>query len=419
MGRANRHGLFTCRPDAKFGAVPDARGHILGFPYWDHDHEVGIKYRDTRSKRFWQSAGGVATFYGADVMDDAAVLAGEQALVIVEGELDKLAVETAGHPFVVSVPEGAPPPRMGRNRTMPEPSATDDMHGKFKFMFHDQDRLRAVKRFILAVDDDEPGKCLESEIIRRILAPRCSRVKYPEGCKDFNEVLLKHGREAVLRVLAEAKPYPLDGVYTLSDYGERDFVTYSSGIPNLDPHFKLFEGQFVVITGVPGHYKSGVVLQIAIEVAKRYGWNSLIYSPEMPVKPQLRGRLRKMIGGDAVVADAFIERHFRFIDHPPSQSPDDRDISVEEIIKRAAEAVMRDDIRLVIIDPWNEVEHAREPQELVSDYTGRAIRLMKQTAQQRKLLDRGGAPDQRACPVPQGRQARGRHVAGGGGADAL
>jgi hypothetical protein len=253
---AVQRGVYTCRPDAKLGVVvPDANGHILAFPYIDHEQEVGTKYRDIRSKRFWQSQGGVATFYGADLFDDPAVTSGEARLVIVEGELDKLSVETAGHPFVVSVPEGAPPPPRPDRVRRGEPSAADDMTGKFRFMFNNQDRLQAVKRFILAVDGDAAGKCLENEIIRRILVPRCARVKYPAGCKDLNEVLMKHGKQAVLDMLHEAKPYPLEGIYSLQDYTECDFVTYSSGLPNLDPHFKLFEGQFVVITGVPGHGK--------------------------------------------------------------------------------------------------------------------------------------------------------------------
>jgi hypothetical protein len=46
---------------------------------------------------------------------------------------------------------------------------------------------------------------------------------------------------------------------------------------------------------------------------------------------------------------------------------------------------MRDDIRLVIVDPWNEIEHARDPAENISDYCGRSIRAMRHAAQQHKL----------------------------------
>jgi twinkle protein len=85
--------------------VPDQHGTVLAFPLFDQGVVVNTKYRAARSKKFWRSPGGTATFYGADIMDDPA-LANDTPLTIVEGEIDKLAVETAGNPFVVSVPDG-------------------------------------------------------------------------------------------------------------------------------------------------------------------------------------------------------------------------------------------------------------------------------------------------------------------------
>jgi len=111
----------------------------------------------------------------------------------------------------------------------------------------------------------------------------------------------------------------------------------------------------------------------------------LIYSPEMPVIPMYRERLRRVIGGTTASADAFINRHIRFIDHPPGQSLDDGDIDIDEIIRRTAEAVLRDDIRLVIIDPWNEVEHNRAAGENISDYVASSIRNLRHMAQRHKL----------------------------------
>jgi twinkle protein len=156
-------------------------------------------------------------------------------------------------------------------------------------------------------------------------------------------------------------------------------------------HQAVFTCPVVVVSGKPGDGKSVMVSQIAIEVAKRYGWNSLIFSPEMPVIPQYRARLRRMIGGPAHHADGFIQKHIRFIDHPPSLLSDGKDISVEEIIKRAAEAVMRDDIRLVIVDPWNEVEHARDHAERQRLHRALDPRYAPRRAASQAELDRGGA----------------------------
>jgi hypothetical protein len=80
----------------------------------------------------------------------------------------------------VSVPEGAPPPSKDHK---PEERSGSDEAGKFKFMWNNRERLKRIRRFVLAVDDDAPGKRLADELIRRLLASRCLMVKYPEACK--------------------------------------------------------------------------------------------------------------------------------------------------------------------------------------------------------------------------------------------
>ena len=50
------------------------------------------------------------------------------------------------------------------------------------------------------------------------------------------------------------------------------------------------------------------------------------------------------------------------------------------ILDRATDAVLRDGIRLLVIDPWNEVEHARTASESMTDYIGRSIRAIKRFA---------------------------------------
>jgi twinkle protein len=185
---AVRHSVHTVRADTTNKImVPDAKGTVLAFPFIDHGVVVNTKYRATRSKKFWQSPGGKATFYNADIMDDPAITSGNSPLTIVEGELDQLAVETSGNPFVVSVPDGAPPPSPDHARKDEERSGGDEA-GKFKFMWNNRERLMRVNRFILAVDDDAPGKRLHDEIVRRLLMSRCAMVRYPIGCKDADQV---------------------------------------------------------------------------------------------------------------------------------------------------------------------------------------------------------------------------------------
>lgn len=71
------------------------------FPYYRNGKLVNIKYRGP-NKTFWQVKGAEKILYG---LDD---IVNQDWIIIVEGELDKLALEEAGFQNVVSVPDGAP-----------------------------------------------------------------------------------------------------------------------------------------------------------------------------------------------------------------------------------------------------------------------------------------------------------------------
>ncbi|HSC56985.1 MAG TPA: AAA family ATPase, partial [Nitrospira sp.] len=75
----------------------------------------------------------------------------------------------------------------------------------------------------------------------------------------------------------------------------------------------------------------------------------------------------------------FIDEYFRFIDADPT-GRDDEDFDLDWIIDKATDAVLRDGIRCLVIDPWNEVEHAKRRDESMTDYIGRGIRALKRFA---------------------------------------
>jgi len=106
---ATNMGLYSARRETT-GVEPDEDGRILVFPYLENGVEVNAKYR-APGKRFWQKQGGKKVLWNRDILQDPSLLDGSHPLVITEGEMDALAVITAGYPFVVSVPDGAPPAR--------------------------------------------------------------------------------------------------------------------------------------------------------------------------------------------------------------------------------------------------------------------------------------------------------------------
>lgn len=401
---ASRYGLYTARHVTGGEPAPDASGNILVFPYVDGGEEVNAKYRvrdGKGGKKFWQRSGARKTFFNADMLDDPALEAGQAALVITEGELDALATIQAGYPFVVSVPDGAPPARDEQGNLIQVPDTIDDIDPehdeKYRYVFNNWDRLKRIKRFVIAADGDEPGQRLAQELARRLGRSRCSVLTYPPEAvvpdndgvlrpvKDLNEVLVHYGPEGVLACIHRAKPFPLKGLYKLSDFPERPpLQALSTGFPALDEHMRLYRGAFVVVSGLPGGGKTALFTQIAMNMAVNHGWRIAIASFEMPVRPVLENMLigfllrrprSQWTRAECDSARAFIEEHFVFI----ALSPEDEDTEsdVQWVIERAEESVVRDGVSMLLLDPWNEVEHKRRSGENVADYTNRAVRSLK------------------------------------------
>lgn len=396
---ARLSGVFTAKSvrdeSGETSVVPAEDGNIIVFPFIDGGAVVGEKYR-APGKKFWQRAGGRKTFWNADCMDDPALAEGHKPLVVTEGELDALTAIDCGFYLTVSVPDGAPPVPEGKEpEEVDEADPEEDAKGKFEFVWNNRHRIKKIKRFIIAADNDGPGRRLSAELVRRFGPARCSFVVYPEGCKDLNDVRMNFGPDAVVRVLNEARPYPVKGVYRLDDYPETEEPrTFSTGWTDLDPHLRLWLGELLVITGIPGHGKSTWTMNLCTNLARRHGWTIAVASFEIPTVPALRFKLRlaflqrpasswnrEMIAE----ADVFIQRKFVFIDADPTGDSDE-DMTLEWLLDRAADAVIRDGIKVLVIDPWNEVEHSRPKNESETQYVNRALRQIRRFALQYKVL---------------------------------
>ena len=122
-------------------------------------------------------------------------------MILVEGEMDKLALEEAGFKNVVSVPDGAP----GKVRDGPTPAPEEDK--KYEYLWNCRAQLDSISRFVIAADSDGPGQALSEELARRLGKERCWKVSWPEGCKDANEALQKEGVDTVRECLTTAEGF--------------------------------------------------------------------------------------------------------------------------------------------------------------------------------------------------------------------
>ena len=366
---------------------PDANGNIIVFPVIDGGKIVAEKYR-MHPKKFFQRAGGRKTFYNADILDSKELEAGDYPLVITEGEMDALAFIQAGFHFVVSVPDGAPPARDGSGNIIEVPEDASDIDpendDKFKFIATNWKRLERIKTIIVATDNDEPGVRLAAELVRRLGRVRCYFVTFPDGCKDANDVLVKFGSAELLRVLAAAKPYPVSGVYRYSDLPPEPAIeTVTTGWHALDDNLKLYRPALMVVTGRAGEGKTTWTQQLVANLATIHGWTTAIASFEMRLKPFVTEALASAHIGKSPqfwdyrqqeAANKFLEDYFCFIAPEPECS---RTHDVDWLIEKAEAAVIRHGARVLLIDPWNEIEHARAGNETTTEYTNRAIMALK------------------------------------------
>lgn len=320
----------------------------IAFPYYKGGEVVNIKYRDN-TKNFRQVAGAEKVLYKYDDISD-------DVTIICEGEMDALSLEVAGFINVISVPDGAPTP--------------DAKHFENKFEFLDDERLDKVKHFILAVDNDEPGKRLEEELSRRLGREKCSRVLYPEGCKDSNEVLVKHGAEALRHVIEDAKAYPVEGVFSLGDIEEDINNMLEFGLTKGEPTgwgsvsnlYTPAPGQWTLVTGIPSMGKSEWLDALAVNIAENAGWVFGVCSPEnQPISWHAAKLIEKRMGERLVAgkvnyeafrqAKAWVNEHFHFI------MPEEP--SLDSVLAKAKALIRRTGLKGLIIDPYNELDHTK------------------------------------------------------------
>jgi twinkle protein len=336
-----------------------------------------VKYRD-RQKNFRMETGAERVLYGLnDVLPERCV--------IVEGEIDKLSVEVAGYTSCVSVPDGAPA------------ESTKDYSSKFAFLEADQERLSAVREWIIAVDNDAPGKRLEDELARRLGREKCKRVTWATDCKDANDVLRSFGPEVLRACLDNAEPFPLAGVFSVLDTSSR--IRHlrdrgwergvSTGWDELDRFYTVRPGEFTVVTGMPNAGKSNWLDALIVNLAREHGWRFALFSPEnQPIEdhmarmmekwagvPFAEGPTPRMDGETFELAMKWANEHFTWI-----LPDDDSEWTVGTVLDRAKSLVFRQGIRGVVIDPWNELEHSPSPGLSETIYTGQVLKHVRQFA---------------------------------------
>ena len=329
--------------------------NVIKFNYFMGDQLINVKYRDGR-KNFKLYKGAEKVFYNINS------IIGYEYCVIVEGEMDVLALHEAGITNAISVPNGA---TLNSNNLDYLDACID--------YFEDKEKI------ILAVDTDEAGQALQAELVRRLGSEACYLASF-EDCKDANEYLQKYGKEKLSERISGARPVPLENVTTFRDIEDEvtDFVRngfkpgFQIGLQNFDDIFSTYTGQFITVTGIPSSGKSDFVDQMVIGYNNNYGWKTAFASPEnQPTYLHAHKLMRKHWQGMPTAADINSEKWNQVADHCNTNyfHIDMERYTLESVLRKGAELVKRKGIKCLVIDPFNKVRDVDCKTEDVNRYT--------------------------------------------------
>lgn len=350
--------------------------NTIQFPYYFNGQVVNVKYR-TGDKRFRQEKNARKCFYNYD----HAIRHQGDTLVICEGEIDCLSIYEAGFHAVVSVPDGAPS------------ADAQTFTTKFDFLHGAEPLFEKFKHVILAGDNDAPGKRLTEELARRIGRDRCLTVQWPDGCKDANDVLAKKGVSQLYLCLKEAKPFPIDGVKTVDDLWD-SFLDWLNnpveggvdiGWENAKGSFNVEMGQMTIVTGIPSHGKSTFIDALRVNLWRNHGYPSVAASPEnypahqhmaMLINMYLGENCRKIPKEDFPFIKGLVDNGFFFI----QPEKDDEMMTVDYILERTKAYIFRNGVKILVIDPWNEIDHCQADREREDQYISRQLAKIRRFA---------------------------------------
>lgn len=346
----------------------EAIGPAVALPYRRDGKPYAWKFRAVGTKA-WRSSHGVTR----GLFNEDALREGDGPIVITEGEIDALSVIQAGYSRAVSLPDG-----------------WTEGGGKRQVLIDAEDALRKAPFVIVAGDADEVGKSLPKTVANILAGCDVRFVTWPEGCKDANDVLVHLGEGELSRCLTQAKRIdPPGGLITgISDMPPLpDRRVLRLGMKPYDFALAFEVGTMSIGTGTPGAGKSTFSTFAAYEVARneriRVGIMSFETHPYRTREQLSRLYCRKpwaeLSGAQRAEFLAFADDHFRIVHRTYEDGAQHHLKWLQSTIYTLA---VRDECKLILVDPWNELEHLPEPGESMTSYINFALQQIRQWAEQ-------------------------------------
>jgi len=342
---------------------------VICFPFFRNSKLINIKFRGAK-KSFKLVSNAELIWYNFDCISEA------KELIICEGEIDCLTFVENGFKNVISVPNGA--------------------KSKSEYLDNSIQCLDHIEKVYLATDCDTVGIELKDELIRRIGAERCFSVNFKD-CKDANEYFTKYGGYDFKELLKTAKPIPIEGNIEISSLYNEIIDLYENGlqkgktieIEEIDKFCTWELGRLCTVTGIPSSGKSEFVDYIISRLNLIYGWKAAYFTPEnYPLKYHYSKIHEKFSGSkfkketdktDFQSIYEHIKDNFFYI-------MNEKDLSVESIMKSAKSFVKQKGIKILVVDPFNKLDHQLKKGENETQYISRFLDILVNFARFNNVL---------------------------------
>lgn len=349
------------------GVRADQSGAAVALPYRRDGKPYAWKFRAIAEKRWWSSQGVQRDLFNADCLRD-----GDAPVVITEGEIDAMSIIQAGYTRAVSLPDGW----------------TED-GGKRQVILDAEAQLRAARYVIVAGDNDAAGASLPKTVANILSGCDVRYVSWPKGCKDANDVLVNFGEGKLSECLTQAKRIDppggfITGISDLPPMPDRRVLRV--GMQPYDRVIAFEVGAMSVGTGTPGSGKSTFTTFAAYQIAEneqiKVGIAAFETHPYQ-IRDQL-ARLHSKAPWDRLSnhqrreCEQFLDAHFRIV----HRKFDETQHNLAWLRATVETLAVRDNCKLIIIDPWNELEHLPEPGESMTSYINFALQQIRVWAEQ-------------------------------------
>lgn len=313
---------------------------VICFPYFFNEKLYNVKFRGAK-KSFKLISGSELIFWNMDCLKECS------EVIIVEGEIDALTFIEHGFYNVLSVPNGA--------------------NVKLEYLDNCIDLFKDLKKIFIATDQDTKGIELRDELVRR-LGPERSWIVSFKDCKDANEYFQKYGPD-FKDVIPEAKPVPVKGIVEVNSMYADIYNLFTQGVqrgkqinfPIIDELITWETGRLAIVTGIPSSGKSEFVDYIITKLNLIHNWKAAFFTPEnYPLKFHYAKLFEKLIGKkfhcdksteiEFDMAYEYVKQNFYYI-------LNEDDFKVKSILDSAKILVKTRGIKIVVIDPYNKLEH--------------------------------------------------------------